>query len=299
MLRCTPFLAQEVGMKTFTSPTLAKLLILVSFLDYSLLASANSSVSDYQLQSTIYHWYGLLDKPELNLPAAVKLDLGEYKGNQRVAGAHHILSLTPISHMNGKTKVKIELEFLPKLTDTSEVIGQYVIQQLTIDTTNKQILSSETKVNEVDDFSSNYREAGDFNLIKSFVYGWTHTLDKLSEGKTVSTEVVKKFTSQVEFTAEEAAAETPAQYIKLVKTQNYQQSRRAVKNLNIRKQKQSDQYRISYQYVWNATNHDNENELAQVGVELTISIVNGEVQILRYQAEYLPPVTDLGAEIRC
>ena len=264
-----------------------------------MLALADASITDYQLQSTIYDWYGKLDKPELNLPASATVDLKEYPNGQRTAGAHHILSITPTSRSNGKQSVEVELEFLAHDSTKAEVVGQYVIQNLLIDAKNQRVVSSKTELNEFDDFTSNYRDAGDLNLIKSLVFGWTHILDKLSEGQIVSTKLLEKFASESGFSAEESTAVNPQQYLEIVKTQNYKQSRRAIKNLNIRQSDDNSTYLVSYQYVWNASNHDNENELAQVGIELQVSIVNGKVKIQSYKAKYLPPVTDLGAEIRC
>ena len=287
-------------MKTsFFAQSFSKVLIIFSLSVTSLFALANNSVIDYQLQSTVYHWYGVLDKPELPIPTSADVDLKEYQNQQRVAGAHHILTITPVSQKNDTQIVEVELEFLPKDMSKTQVIGQYVIQQLTIDTQLQQVTASKTELNEFDDFNSNYRDAGNLNLIKSFVFGWTQTLDKLSEGKPVSTRLVNRFAAKSEFSAEENAAENPAQYIAIIKKQDYLQSRRAIKNLNIRRVKGSNAYTVSYQYVWNATNHDNESELAQVGIELKITIENGEIKIESYQAKYLPPVTDLGAEIRC
>ncbi|RYV00663.1 hypothetical protein SOPP22_17815 [Shewanella sp. OPT22] len=264
------------------------------------LVSAADKPIDYQLQGKVYQWYGFLDQSQYVIPDSTSVDYGEYKNADRTAGAHHILTITPEANDNGKQIIEVELEYLSKPNSGKTVVGQYVIQSLSLDLKTNKITASKTELNEFDNFESNYRSASQSNLIKAFIYEWTDHTDKLSEGKSVSTTVLlKAFGANTTFSPEESRISNAKQYLSVIAKQGYKQSRRAIKNLNIQPHEDHQTYTASFQYVWNALNHNGENELAQMGLELEIKFVDGKVHIVSYKAKYLPPVTDLGAEIRC
>ncbi|MBM7073854.1 hypothetical protein JQC92_17745 [Shewanella sp. 202IG2-18] len=264
------------------------------------LASAADKPLDYQLQGKVYQWYGFLDQSRHVIPDSTSVDFGEYKNAERTAGAHHILTITPEVKENGKQIIEVELEYLSKPDLGRAMVGQYVIQSLTLDLKTNQIIVSKTELNEFDNFESNYRSASQSNLIKAFIYEWTDHIDKLSEGKSISNAaLLKAFGVNTKFSSEESRISNVKQYLSEIAKQGYKQSRRAIKNLNIQPSEDHQIYTASFQYVWNALNHDGENELAQMGLELEVKFVDGKLKIVSYKAKFLPPVTDLGAEIRC
>ncbi len=281
---------------------LKKVFSLLSFVFFiaTTIAHAADKPMDYLLQGKVYQWYGNIDQPNYVVPNKMDIDFKEYKHANRSAGAHHILGITPKAINNGKQVIEVELEYLAKPKSGKEITGQYVVQQLVLDVNNNNVISSKTMLNEYDDFTSNYRDSSNPNLIRAFIYEWTNHIDELSEGKLSDDKnLLAAFRASTVFSAEEKGVDDAEQYFRKVSKQDYKTSRRAIKNLNIQFDKKTRIYSANFEYVWNALNHDGENELAQMGVELEIEFINGKIYIRSYKAKYLPPVTDLGAEIRC
>ncbi|WP_133406622.1 hypothetical protein [Parashewanella tropica] len=258
---------------------------------------------DYPLNSAVYQWYGFLDSRNLTKEKQAQypnVDFQELKDAKVIQGAHHLLSIVPIKQDNKIAEVEVELEFLPKITDTNEVYGYYLIQTLKLDKQSGKILSSKTLTNEKDDFTSKFRSASAPNLIKAFIYQWTQHLDNLSVNQPNShISWNKHFTANTKFNAEEASTSSLADYFNLLANTKAKTSRRAIRNLNIKPISGTDQFQIDFEYQWSLLNQYDEDELAQLGVNLVVSIENGVVIVHEYKAKYLPPVTDLGAEIRC
>jgi hypothetical protein len=59
------------------------------------------------------------------------------------------------------------------------------------------------------------------------------------------------------------------------------------------------QYQVEFEYQWSAINGDGETKIADIGVPLRLSVVDGKVSVHIYTEQYLTPKTDLGAEVRC
>ncbi|RLV58785.1 hypothetical protein D5018_15405 [Parashewanella curva] len=277
-------------------------LITICFLLTSTLNAAEKRI-DYPLSSAIYQWYGFLDSQNLGKEKQAQypnVDFQELKDAKVILGAHHLLSIVPVKQNSKTAEVEVELEFLPKVANSSEVYGYYLIQTLKLDKESGKVLSSKTVTNEKDDFTSKFRSASEPNLIKAFIYQWTQNLDNLSVNQPNShIPWNKHFTANTKFKAEETSASSLASYFNLLANTKAKTSRRAIRNLNIKSISGTNQFQIDFEYQWSLLNQYDENELAQLGVTLVVSIKNGVVIVYEYKAKYLPPVTDLGAEIRC
>ncbi|MBE8168439.1 MAG: hypothetical protein HAW66_08750 [Shewanella sp.] len=243
---------------------------------------------DYQLQSSVYAWYG-------------QLDIAQQKNNKN--GAHHLLSITPLGEKDGLTEVEVELEYLPKKnegTESTEITGHYQIQKILINPITAQVNNTEMVLDEVDDFTSRYRSSSDSNLIRAFIYRWSQLLDNTSIGQSANSKLWQQlFAVKAIFTPEESQINSLTEYLSNLSSLKMKSSRHEIKNLSIRAQELENHYNIDFEYQWKIINQYGENELAQLGVEIEVEIKNGQVIIHLYKAKYLPPVTDLGAEIRC
>ncbi|MCL1076695.1 hypothetical protein D5R81_05115 [Parashewanella spongiae] len=264
--------------------------LLIFFVSFVPTTYAATTKLDYQLQGAVYSWYGQLDITP------------QKKGKN---GAHHILSITPLRMKNGLTEVEVELEYLPQKIGSDEIVGHYQIQKILINPVNAQVKNTEVVLDEVDDFTSRYRSSSDTNLIRAFVYRWSQLLDNASTSKQVNPKQwQKQFSSKSTFNPEESGLKSIPNYLAYLSTLQMKNSRHEIKNLNIRAQSNSLQdnstrYSVEFEYQWKGINSYDENELAQVGINIELEIKNGQIIIHRYKANYLPPVTDLGAEIRC
>ncbi|MGB0895148.1 MAG: hypothetical protein ACPGUD_12140 [Parashewanella sp.] len=251
---------------------------------------------DYQLQGAVYQWFGLLDQSNQAITTKNSQKVIKHL-NQK--GAHHLLSITTVDRYPSTTEVEVELEFLPKPSRADEEIhGHYVIQTLLINPVTGEVSRSDILQNDIDDFTSRFRSSSDNNLIKGFLYHWTQLLDNASVANTDQPLQVKNVTTNTRFNSEERNLSVQ-DYIAQLQTLNAQSSRRAIKYLKITPAQAPHTFTVDYQYQWNLVNQDGEPELAQIGVTIKVMVKNGQVLVQEYKANYLPPVTDLGAEIRC
>ena len=259
--------------------------------------SASDAVTDYRLQSAVYQWYGQLDRgkaPQHLIQAPARIDFAEYPGAIPVIGAHHILTITPMEVADDIARIEVELEYQPWMADTTRSAGQYMIQALTLDGTSGHLLASETLVNEKDDFISTYREASDLNLIHSLIFRWTQALDT-PNGEALTT----MLSDDARFRSPEPGDLGPVSYLDYLGSLQHSISRRVIKNLNIDASDDTGAYHIDFEYQWSASNIQGVTELAQVGITMLVAIEDGKAVIRQYHSQYLPPVTDLGAEVRC
>jgi hypothetical protein len=296
-------------------------------------AYADELIKDYLINAQVYTYYGELDASQQwreKYPNA-KVDLQEYaqensKGRSPSqpqahwqAGAHHILDISPLPENTPLlTQVRITVEFYPQANNDEPVQGYYLQQLLSFEhhnhssspslnsSLNLSLSKVETEFIEQDDFGSRFIASSDTNLIRGLLYRWTQGLDEpdtdnlslwLSpEAKLALAE--KEITSIVGYQAYLAGL-------------GLTQSRRAIKNLQIQAVSEEGvisveqegiegrDYRVEFEYQWSALNGEGETEMANIGVVIHLHIQQGKVRINRYQEQYLPPKTDLGAEIRC
>ncbi|QQX79489.1 hypothetical protein JK628_18470 [Shewanella sp. KX20019] len=279
------------------------LLLTLLFVNVSTFANADEQRKNYALNGAIYQWYGQLDRGILPTDLVSKssidqpslFDSSYYQNGQIVAGAHHLLQITPITKDSQHTQVEVTFEFYHYDEEQTRVTGRYVIQSLTLENDNLSLVSSQNITNELDDFESKYIPSSDNNLIRSLVYRWTNSLDKPG-----SVNIKQLITASAPFKAAETSVASAKQYPLYLASLNFSDSRRVIKNLQISKQVIAQgRYSVSYEYQWTAINAEGELELAQVGVNLSVDVANGIAVISDFWEEYLPPVTDLGAEIRC
>ncbi|MCG9738430.1 hypothetical protein L1D32_09715 [Shewanella insulae] len=251
---------------------------------------------DYGLEANVYLWYANLDMGQADkrlAPQSDLVDYAEYAGSLPSQGAHHLMSITPIARSQEGVEVEVETEFqLASPNDgETEVRGQYVVQRLSLDNQGL-VRSSVTLVNEYDDFTSRYRPAVEINLVRAALYDWTESLDKLDDNRLLSL-----LGKDAGFIGPEDPTQSPSQYLAYLHSLNHSDSRRAIKNYSLTPE--AGQYRLSFEYQWTAINSDGEIELARIGVTMLIAVTPEGAKVLLYRAEYLPPVTDLGAEVRC
>lgn len=259
--------------------------------------SASDAVTDYRLQSAVYQWYGQLDlgqAPQHLMQSPTRIDFAEYPGAIPVVGAHHILTITPMEVTDETARIEVELEYQPWMADATKSTGHYIIQTLTLNGTNGHLIASETLVNEKDDFISTYREASDLNLIRSLIFRWTHALDS-PNGEALTT----MLSHDARFRSPEPGDLGPVSYLDYLGSLQHSVSRRVIKNLNINASDDTGTYHIDFEYQWSATNLQGVTELAQIGISMLVAIEDGKAVIHQYHSQYLPPVTDLGAEVRC
>ncbi|QSX31116.1 hypothetical protein JYB88_05600 [Shewanella cyperi] len=253
--------------------------------------------SDYLIQSAVYQWYGELDLG-IQPKATVNTDLAEYPTGKPVAGAHQILAIDQIAEENGRLLLEVELEYQARDAGPGE--GRYLIQTLTLENSDSApqagptLIASETQVNEIDELSGQFRPAAEQNLIRALLFRWTQALDYPG-----SQALTSMLLPEASFTSPEPGQLSPVSYQAALQALNNQNSRRAIKNLSIGTAQADGSYPVSLEYQWSAINQWGETELARVGVSMTVLVRDGRALIAHYQSQYLPPVTDPGAEIRC
>ena len=262
--------------------------------------AAEENGRDYAINAAVYQWYGKLDQgqiPTTLTNANAEISLPEY-AQSSAGGAHHLLSVTPEDsdenrHDSRQQRVAVTLEFLPR-SNSGETRGHYLEAELVFDSQTLKLSALTPQVHEIDDFDSNYRSASETNLIKALVFRWTEQLDNPA----TITPVTKQIGTQGFVAAEKGPADT-AGYLGFLQSLHYVRSRREIKNFNLQPSEQPGMYRVGFEYQWRAWNAEGEEELAQIEVQMTVLIEDGEAQVQEYRETYLPPVTDLGAEIRC
>ncbi|WP_428775359.1 hypothetical protein, partial [Vibrio sp.] len=94
-------------------------------------------------------------------------------------------------------------------------------------------------------------------------------------------------------------AKNVEEYFSFLHNQQYKNSRRIIKAFRIQPVAETGQFKVNVEYQWTVINRDNETELAGIGFTMMVTFHQGQLKVTRYHAKYLPPVTDLGAEIRC
>lgn len=252
---------------------------------------------DYNLYGALYAWYGQLDLGTVPTSLATQeheLDFTQYPGGNPVAGSHHILNIAPQSSQDGLTQVEVTLEYQEFNPDNAEGQGHYLIQELSLIPGDWLISASKTVLDETDDFSSNYRPSSDTNLIRALIYRWTQVLDSPKQQS-----LTPFLAKEASFVSAERQIKTPEQYLNWLLQQDYLSSRRAIKNWAIKATDSPGEYSVVLEYQWTAVNRQGETELAQLEVKVLIQVKDGVASILDYREAYLPPVTDVGAEIRC
>ncbi|WP_372871485.1 hypothetical protein [Shewanella sp.] len=277
------------------------LFIFVSFL----LLNANTSVAfsaerDYVINAFVYNWYGKLDTGRLptdmmTADASIALpEIGDTTPQSLAhVGAHHILSIKTQSLDEALLPVDVTLEYLP-LSATGLSRGHYLEVRLYLEPGQLTLSRLETLVHEEDDFDSNYRSASELNLIRAMIFNWTAQLDNPDTQCDICPQI-----GVTTFEGAERGAKNANAYLAKLSTLGHSQSRREIKNLIITPATQPNNYSVSFEYQWRATNTASEQELAQIAVQMQVIIENGTARVMEYHESYLPPVTDLGAEIRC
>lgn len=277
------------------------LLFLALFSQWGQAKQTDENIKDYLVYANVYQWYGELDTDQSwqeKHPQAV-IDFSEYLQGHWQAGAHHILEISAVTdsvETEGdalSNQVRVVLEFYPENPNAEPVLGQYLAQLLTFDSSNNRVLKVETQFNEQDDFESSYIPSAETNLIRSFLYRWTQGLDEPG-----SDLLSRWFAADAKVELAETNISTIAAYQTQLSEQGLIQSRRVMKNLRIMPMG-AQQYQLEFEYQWSALNAQGENEMANIGVSVELTVVDGKVLILVYREQYLAPKTDLGAEIKC
>jgi hypothetical protein len=261
----------------------------------------DKNTKDYLIYASVYQWYGELDSNEnwrKDHPQVV-LDFKEYPQNSWGKGAHRILDIAPLADITASDtppashRVRVALEFYPATAGADHVIGQYVQQLVTFDRNLQQVLKVETELNEKDDFESRYIASASTNLIRAFLYSWTQGLDEPS-----SASLSHWLASDAQVTLAEDQIIGLSNYKAQIKALGLTQIRRVIKNLRI-SPLDKQRYQVDFEYQWSALNAQGENEVANIGVSMRLSVIDGKVLIQVYTEQYLAPKTDLGAEVRC
>jgi hypothetical protein len=261
----------------------------------------DKNTKDYLLYASVYQWYGELDSNEnwrKDHPQVV-LDFKEYPQNSWKKGAHRILDIAPTADNPASDtppashRVRVTLEFYPATAGADHVVGQYVQQLVTFDHNLQQVLKVETELNEKDDFESRYIASASTNLIRAFLYSWTQGLDKPG-----SASLSHWLASDAQVTLAEDQIISLSDYKAQIKAQGLTQIRRVIKNLRI-SPLDKQRYQVDFEYQWSAINAQGENEIANIGVSMRLSVIDGKVIMQVYTEQYLAPKTDLGAEVRC
>jgi hypothetical protein len=235
----------------------------------------DKNTKNYLIYASVYQWYGELDSNEnwrKDHPQVV-LDFKEYPLNSWEKGAHRILDIAPLADnpasdtLPAGHRVRVTLEFYPATAGADHVTGQYVQQLVTFDHNLQQVLKVETELNEKDDFESRYIASASTNLIRAFLYSWTQGLDEPG-----SASLSHWLASDAQVTLTEDQIISPLD---------------------------KQQYHVDFEYQWSALNAQGENEIANIGVSMRLSVIDGKVLMQVYTEQYLAPKTDLGAEVRC
>ncbi|MCL1124860.1 hypothetical protein [Shewanella surugensis] len=280
------------------------------FYQIAFMTHAEERKKDYALYSAIYFWYAQLDlgvDPEKHTPTLPSLsagsyDLSHYINANTTAGAHHILDIAIVSENNTQIQVEVTVEYYyqaPQKESETALPGRYLVQRLTLTQAPFQVVASQNIINELDDFNSRFIPSADRNLIRSLVYQWTDLLDHpyLASARRHMDEIIDMNSL---FQGAEMGITDPYQYVLLLEALGHSQSRREIKNMRIIPlENKEDSYQVIFEYQWTVMNSLGERELAQIGVKLSVDIVGKRAVINAYQEQYLPPVTDLGAETRC
>lgn len=260
--------------------------------------SADNDAKDYLIYANVYQWYGELDTSQhwRELQPQAVVDLQEYPQGKWQAGAHHILNIATIdlaasAQTVAQTQVRVTVEFYLKGKDDEAVIGRYLNQVLTFE--HQKIVRVHTELNELDDFESNYIASADTNLIRGFLYRWTQGLDEPG-----STALNHWLAADAKIELAEAGINNINDYQVSLSEQGLVQSRRAMRNLKITPLGNA-KYQLEFEYQWSALNAQGENEMANIGVLIGLTVIEGKLQIQTYKEQYLAPKTDLGAEIKC
>lgn len=268
---------------------------------------AAEPLKDYRLEAAVYQWYGALDSG--TAPAsgeqAVAVTLPEYQGTQG-GGAHHILAITPLpaatplpattpaARDGSPLQASVSLEFLPP-SPGDMTRGHYLEVTLSFDAA-MALTAHSTEVHEQDDFDSRFRPSADTNLIRALIYRWTAQLDAPG---TRYPNALPPFTNGASFITPERGINTAEAYLSYLENLQHQSSRREIKNLILQSSVQPGEYQVSFEYQWRAQNARGEEELSQLQVDMTLILQDGQAKISAYRERFLPPVTDLGAEVRC
>jgi hypothetical protein len=261
----------------------------------------DKNTKNYLIYASVYQWYGELDSNEnwrKDHPQVV-LDFKEYPLNSWEKGAHRILDIAPLADnpasdtLPAGHRVRVTLEFYPATAGADHVTGQYVQQLVTFDHNLQQVLKVETELNEKDDFESRYIASASTNLIRAFLYSWTQGLDKPG-----SASLSHWLASDAQVTLAEDQIISLSDYKAQIKAQGLTQIRRVIKNLRI-SPIDKQRYHVDFEYQWSALSAQGENEIANIGVSMRLSVIDGKVLMQVYTEQYLAPKTDLGAEVRC
>lgn len=274
----------------------------------SLPLHAGEPLKDYRLEAAVYQWYGALDSGTLfesGKGHKLPFTLPEYQGTQG-GGAHHILAITPLltdtpiptaepqANSGSPLRASVSLEFLPP-SPGDMTRGHYLEVTMHFDAA-LALTALTTEAHEQDDFDSRFRPSADSNLIRALIYRWTAQLDSPGTPYPMG---LPPFTQDASFIAPEKGIDNAADYLGYLASLQHQSSRREIKNLILQSSAEPGEYRVSFEYQWRAQNARGEEELSQIQVDMTLVVTNGQAVISAYRERFLPPVTDLGAEIRC
>lgn len=296
----------------------------------SLSTFAQEQQKDYALYSAIYSWYGQLDlgvAPNNIASTSLSFDKGEYDLSYRsntpiekcnpegitpkevaTMGAHHVLDIVKVSEDNVSINVEVTLEYYYQVSSILSVAqkepitavpARYLVQALTLEKASLNVINSRNIINELDDYPSRFIPSAERNLIRALLYQWTDLLDHPDLPRSQD-HIDLLVEANSDFQAAELDTTDPYQYLLLLEALGHSQSRREIKNVRIiQLDSQDGQYQVTFEYQWAVINSFGEPALAQIGVKIRINIVDNKAIIHTYEEQYLPPVTDLGAEIRC
>lgn len=258
---------------------LVALVLMVGLSAAAVAADLSGSNLNYGLHSTIYQWFGQLDT-----------------ANPAHESSHHILNIGQ-PNPEGVVEVKLESQVARpgQGAEQGRYPGRYEERLLRVSKTFDKVLSSQSVVDTEDDFDSKYRPSRAINLIKSLVYGWTHSLDVYD-----SSGLQSYLLANVEFVAAEAQVKQVDDYVPYLLAQNYLKNHRDLSKLAIQPiEAGQDHYLVTFEYQWWAVSQQGNTEVAQMAVEMQVHIISGRAMIKTYQEVYLAPITDKGAEVRC
>lgn len=276
------------------------------------IAFAQTPKKDYVLYGAIYAWYGQLDmlgvsERDVLIEKGIN-DFSYLKTEQGLPGAHHILNINLLDDNAHQMQAEVTLDYYyPVSSQDSAHQGQtrgalparYLVQRLTLEKDPLRVIDSHNIINELDDYPSRFIPSAERNLIRALLYQWTDLLDH-PEGANVHAAIDEWIDINANFQGAELNVIEPHQYFFLLEALGHSFSRREIKNVRIIPlANEASTYQVLFEYQWTVLNSFGEQELAQIGVSLKVNIVDTRAVIQEYEEVYLPPVTDLGAEIRC
>ncbi|WP_298770154.1 hypothetical protein [uncultured Shewanella sp.] len=285
-------------------------LVILSHVSFTVFAQTPKK--DYVLYSAVYAWYGQLDIagiPEQDVLIGKGVnDFSYLQTEQGLSGAHHILNINLLDDNEHQMQVEVTLDYYYQVSSqdtayqgqsSAALPARYLVQRLILEKDPLGVIDSHNVINELDAYPSRFIPSAERNLIRGLLYQWTDLLDHPEEVN-VHAAIDEWVDINANFQGAELNVIEPHHYFFLLEALGHRFSRREIKNVRIIPlENEASTYQVHFEYQWMVLNSFGEKELAQIGVRLKVKIVDKRAVIKEYEEVYLPPVTDLGAEIRC